>query len=158
MFAAWLKIFTFLVLGFILLLIELFTPTFGIVGLSGIISIITGCYLAVTLHSVIAGIILSSVSLIIIAAAIKLFPKTGIAKNLRLGVSQNNAEGYRSSDENLKYLLGKEGIAVTTLRPSGTALIEGKKADVIPEGVFITEGSKIKVTLVEGSRVVVKAI
>ncbi len=158
MLSIWFKILTFLVLGFILLLIELFTPTFGIVGLSGVILIITGCYLAVTLHSVIAGIILSLASLIIIIAAVKLFPKTGMAKSLRLGVSQDKAAGYHSSDDNLKDFLGKEGVAVTTLRPSGTALIEGKKVDVITEGVFLPEGAKIKVMLVEGSRVVVKSI
>ncbi|MFH1288259.1 MAG: NfeD family protein [bacterium] len=154
----WLKILTFLVLGFILLLIELFTPTFGVVGLSGIILIVTGCYLVATLHSVIAGIVLSLVSLITIVAAVKLFPKTRIAKSLRLGVSQNREAGYHSADDSLNELLGKEGVAVTTLRPSGTALIDGEKADVITEGVFIQKGAKIKVTLVKGSRVVVKEV
>lgn len=158
MLSVWFKILTLLILGFILLLIELFTPTFGVVGLSGIILIITSCYITVTLHSVIAGIILSSVSLIIIIAAIKLFPKTGIAKNLRLSTSQDKTEGYNSADDSLKYFTEKEGVAVTTLRPSGTGLIDGKKVDVITEGIFIPEGAKIKVTLVEGSRVVVKAL
>jgi membrane-bound serine protease (ClpP class) len=154
----WFKILTFLVLGFILLLIELFTPTFGVVGLSGIFLIITGCYLAATLHSVIAGIILSLASLIIIIAAVKLFPKTRIAKSMRLSTSQDKAAGYHSANDNLKYFMGKEGVAVTTLRPSGTALIDGKKVDVITEGIFMPEGTKVKVMLVEGSRVVVKSI
>lgn len=154
----WFKIITFLVLGFLLLLIELFTPTFGVVGLSGVILIISGCYLAATLHSVIAGIILSLASLIVIIAALKIFPKTRIAKSMRLGASQDRAAGYHSADDNLKDFSGKEGIAVTTLRPSGTALIDGKKVDVITEGIFVPEGAKVKVMLVEGSRVVVKAI
>ncbi|MEW6087557.1 MAG: NfeD family protein [bacterium] len=154
----WFKILTFLVLGFTLLLIELFTPTFGVVGLSGIILIIAGCYLTATLHSAVAGIILSLMSLVMIIAAIKLFPKTRIAKNLKLSKSQDKTEGYHSADDSLKGFLGKEGTVVTTLRPSGTALIDGKKVDVITEGVFVPEGGKIKVTLVEGSRVVVKQI
>jgi membrane-bound serine protease (ClpP class) len=158
MFTIWFKILTFLVLGFILLLIELFTPTFGVVGLSGIILIITGCYLAVTLHSVIAGITLSLSSLIIIIASIKLFPKTRIAKSMRLSLSQDKASGYNSADDSLKYFMGKEGVAVTILRPSGTAIIDGKKVDVITEGIFMPEGSKVRVMLVEGSRVVVKSV
>ncbi len=158
MFSVWLKIITFIVLGFILLLIELFTPTFGVVGISGILLIIAGCYLAITLHSLAAGIILSLASLIIIITAIKLFPKTKIAKSLRLNLSQDKESGYHSADESLKEFLGKEGVAVTTLRPSGTALIDGKKVDVITEGIFISEGTAVKVILVEGSRVVVKAV
>ncbi|MDR4496923.1 MAG: hypothetical protein MRK02_03215 [Candidatus Scalindua sp.] len=36
-------------------------------------------------------------------------------------------------------LLSAEGVAVTTLRPSGTASINGKRVDVISEGEMISK-------------------
>lgn len=47
---------------------------------------------------------------------------------------------------------------MTTLRPSGTAVINGKRVDVVSEGAFIEAGQVIKVVAVEGLRVVVRAV
>jgi len=44
------------------------------------------------------------------------------------------------------------------LRPSGTAVINGKRIDVVTEGPFVERGSPIKVVEVEGARVVVRAV
>ncbi|HVR87123.1 MAG TPA: NfeD family protein [Planctomycetota bacterium] len=54
--------------------------------------------------------------------------------------------------------LGKEGQAQTILRPAGIALIEGKKVDVVTAGENIEKGSRIKVTKVEGNRIVVRSV
>ncbi|MBI3991210.1 MAG: hypothetical protein HY350_03570, partial [Candidatus Omnitrophica bacterium] len=69
---------------------------------------------------------------------------------------QDKESGYHSGSRELKGLQGKEGVSITTLRPSGTALIEGKRIDVVTNGVFLQKGTTIKVTIVEGSRVVVR--
>ena len=53
-------------------------------------------------------------------------------------------------------LLGAEGIALTTLRPAGTAEINGKRVDVVTDSEYIEHGKSIIVTAVEGMRVVVK--
>jgi membrane-bound serine protease (ClpP class) len=55
----------------------------------------------------------------------------------------------------LEALVGKEGVAVTPLRPSGTATIEGERINVVTEGGFVERNSKIVVVEVEGNRVVV---
>ena len=55
-------------------------------------------------------------------------------------------------------LLNQTGEALTTLRPSGTAIINGKRIDVVTEGGFIQPGQAIKVVAVEGLRVVVRAV
>jgi membrane-bound serine protease (ClpP class) len=152
----WLKVLTFIVLGFILLLIELFTPTFGVVGIVGVALIVAGCYLAATQQSLAWGLGISLASLIIIIAIIRLFPRTKLAKCLRLSATQDRDAGYQSGSMELKELSGKEGVSITPLRPSGTALIDGKRVDVVTEGIFLSKGETVKVTLVEGSRVVVR--
>jgi membrane-bound serine protease (ClpP class) len=50
------------------------------------------------------------------------------------------------------------GIAQTNLRPSGTAMINGQRVDVVTEGPMIEQGAAIKVVAVEGMRVVVRAV
>ncbi len=54
--------------------------------------------------------------------------------------------------------MSAEGVAITTLRPSGTANIKGNKVDVVSEGEMILKNTKIKVTDVKGNRIVIKPV
>ena len=55
-------------------------------------------------------------------------------------------------------LLHRTGVAITQLRPSGTAFINGKRVDVVTEGALIEQGASLKVVAVEGLRVVVREV
>jgi membrane-bound serine protease (ClpP class) len=55
-------------------------------------------------------------------------------------------------------LLNATGVALTQLRPSGTANINGQRIDVVTEGGLIERGTPVKVVEVEGARVVVREI
>jgi membrane-bound serine protease (ClpP class) len=55
-------------------------------------------------------------------------------------------------------LRGHSGIASSYLRPAGVALIDGQRVDVLTQGEFIPEGTPIRVTRVEGSRIFVEPI
>jgi membrane-bound serine protease (ClpP class) len=48
-------------------------------------------------------------------------------------------------------------VAQSNLRPSGLALIDGKRIDVVTEGPMIERGTPVKVVAVEGMRVVVRS-
>jgi membrane-bound serine protease (ClpP class) len=56
------------------------------------------------------------------------------------------------------HLVGRIGLAITTLRPSGRARIEGKVYSVETEGTFVEEGAALTVTAVHGSRIVVTPV
>ncbi|MBI2446976.1 MAG: hypothetical protein HYY56_06080 [Candidatus Omnitrophica bacterium] len=155
---AWFLVLTLITIGFILFIIELFTPTFGIVGITGIVLLIAGCYIAVTQLSMLSGIFVSAASLIIVIACIRIFPRTRIAKRIFLSTSETKDTGFHSGSKELDMLIGKEGVAITTLRPSGTALIDGKRIDVVTDGVYLPQDSVIKVTAVKGPRVVVTEV
>jgi membrane-bound serine protease (ClpP class) len=62
--------------------------------------------------------------------------------------------GYISSDSK-DDLIGLEGVAITSLRPSGTVLIEERRIDVVSVGDFIEKGAQVKVVDTSGSRVMV---
>ena len=55
-------------------------------------------------------------------------------------------------------LVGKRGVTVTPLRPSGTALIEGQRYSVVSDGGFIKNDVPVEVVYVEGIRIVVREV
>jgi membrane-bound serine protease (ClpP class) len=83
---------------------------------------------------------------------VKYFPESRVAQ---VFVSKSAIGEIGTEDPSL---LNQSGQALTTLRPSGTAVINGKRVDVVSEGAFIQSGQPIKVVAVEGLRVVVRAI
>jgi membrane-bound serine protease (ClpP class) len=55
-------------------------------------------------------------------------------------------------------LVGKIGIAVTTLRPSGRVEIDGEVYPVEADGSFVDPGRGVKVTRVRGNTVTVRLV
>ncbi len=55
-------------------------------------------------------------------------------------------------------LIGMRGTAITDLRPSGTALFDDKRIDVVSESEWITRGTLVKVISTEGNRHIVRSI
>ena len=55
-------------------------------------------------------------------------------------------------------LVGQAGVALTLLRPSGKAEINGQLFDVMSEGTFIPEGTPVQVVEASGKRVVVRKV
>jgi membrane-bound serine protease (ClpP class) len=54
--------------------------------------------------------------------------------------------------------VGEEGVTRTILRPAGKAEFGAALVDVVTDGEFLDAGSKLRVTMVEGERVVVEAL
>ena len=55
-------------------------------------------------------------------------------------------------------LVGKEGHALTPLRPAGTAQVGEARLDVVTEGKFVDAGQPVKVLRVDGNIVVVEPL
>jgi membrane-bound serine protease (ClpP class) len=165
--AGWGEIILF-IFGVTLLLVEIFLiPGFGIVGTLGIIAIVSSLYLSLIgkfthIGDFISGAKVLAISFIasfiVILIALRFLPKWTPFQRLVLKTTESEIEGFRSSPEFYNTLIGKEGLALTMLRPAGTALIEDKKLSVVTEGDFIEKNSRIRITKVEGYRVVVERI
>jgi len=147
------------ILGIIFIIAEFFVPG-GILGIVGFVSIITSLYVASGdfVHMTISLLISFAVSITASILLVKVFGKRmNIFKKLILRDSTNTESGYVSNVSRAE-LVGAEGVALTTLRPSGTAIISDERLDVVTEGGFITKGNKVKVVKVEGSRIVVREL
>ena len=88
---------------------------------------------------------------------VKYLPKSTAFNKLVLSESEKAEHGFVSYPSE-KDLLGKIGVAFTTLRPGGTAEFDGKRVDVVADSEYISQGTKIKVLRVEGIKVVVTAL
>lgn len=164
--ASIIEILLFLI-GVVLLIVEIFLiPGFGIFGIAGIALMITSLFLGLIsdFHIVDWNIISFAIiqlaatfvfTTIIIAIMLKYLPKTNMFHRLVLDEKVEIKSGYATKPV-LAELIGVEGKALTDLRPSGTAIINGKRIDVVTEGDFVSNGAKLIVKSIEGSKVVVE--
>ena len=154
------------VTGVILLLLEIFViPGFGFVGVLGIILMIAGLFLSLLTDFQLTDFAFTSGAIVQMAFVFlstgififllsKLLPKTNVWNRLILQEKIASKSGYASVPK-LEHLVGNEGIALTDLRPAGTAVINGNRIDVVSEGDYINHDSKLVVKSVEGSKVIV---
>ena len=92
---------------------------------------------------------------ILMAVMLYLLSKGKFRSPIILEEEQKSTEGYLSSSD-LKYLLGKKGVAMTDLRPTGVGQIDGINFDVISEGNYISAGEPVEIIKVEGSKLIVR--
>ena len=61
-------------------------------------------------------------------------------------------------DKDAQSLIGLEGECVTALRPVGAGDFSGRRLDIVSEGGFIQKGAKVRITAIDGVRIIVKEI
>lgn len=146
-----------LIAGLILIVAEVFLPGM-IVGSIGAVCLAISVVLAYGEKGPIFGTVYLGIVIVLSLTAIglgmKYFPRTAFGQRMVLQNQSPNADEL----DWLKSLQGKSGTAHTQLRPAGTAMIDGKRVDVVTEGGIIPKGSEIKVVAVEGYRVVVRKV
>lgn len=157
------------VVGVALLLVEIFViPGFGIFGIIGIILIVGGLFmgiisdfpliessmLSIAIIQLAGSFVLSAIVIYFLA---KTLPKSTMWNNLILEKGINATSGY-TSQKSIHNLLGKSGIALTDLRPAGTAIFDEIRYDVVSQGDYIVKNSKVEVIKEEGSKIVVKLL
>ena len=146
-------------LGMALLILELFLPG-GIAGAIGFAAVIGSLFLVSdnNTHMAVSILIALVVSLSVSILMVKVFGKQmKFLKRMILTDSTSSESGYVSNVNRLD-LIGRIGVAYTDLRPSGIAVIDDERVDVVSEGSFIAKDSKVKVIKTEGSRIVVREI
>ena len=146
-------IITLFIIGLIAITVELFIPG-AIVGLCGAGCVITSIIFAYLYVSNLLGHILLVLGICFIPIFFVSWYKL-LSKTFSVKASE---KGFSSARDRLNDLLSEEGIALTTLRPSGIANIKGDKIDVISEGEMISKNTRIKVIDVKGNRIIVKPV
>lgn len=146
-----------LIAGFILVGIELVLPGFSVPGVSGIICLVAGIFVLAdsAMEAAVITIAVLALLALLMAVILGLLSRGKLKRPIILEDEQNSSEGYLSSSD-LKYLLGRQGAAVTDLRPAGVGKFDDINFDVMSEGNYISKGAKIEIIKVEGSKLVVR--
>jgi membrane-bound serine protease (ClpP class) len=152
--------------GLVLLVVEIFvTPGFGLAGVLGITALLSGLSLSLVGGGATWDFILKAVGRVIFSlllaivgslVLLRFLPRLPFGKRLILQTGLAAGEGYASPPETDKQWSGKGGIAVSSLRPSGIADVEGERVDVVSDGEFIEAGAQIVVSRIDGNRIVVR--
>ncbi len=159
------------VIGVVLILVELFVlPGFGLAGITGIMLVLLGLVASlvgnvglsfpplmrftpaiVTVASALAMLVLLMITMG------RMLPRSSRFGALVLTPALSSASGYTSAETHSEYL-GRTGMTLTPLRPSGAMALGEKRVDVITAGEFIEKGVEVKVVDVRGNRVEVRAV
>lgn len=158
-----LLIIALLIAGLVLLTLEMMTPMFGLFITLGVGCLIAAVVLAFINISPVFGVVLI-VAIVILVPMYMYFvarklPNAPLSKKLFLGRMPEASAGAGTPESaEHENLVGKSGVAETTLRPSGAIRIEGQRVIASAESGMIEEGTTVKVIRATGMNVVVRAV
>lgn len=153
-------------IGVLLLIVEVFiTPGFGVLGFLGIAAMLGGLGMALFGPGATSGVIVAAITRVMLSlllaiiaalAVLRFLPKLPVGRRLVLAEGLSAEAGYSSAPESDVTWLGRRGIALTPLHPSGIVSIDGQRLDVVSDGDFIDVDSTVEVVKVDGNRIVVR--
>lgn len=156
----------FFLVGMALLVLELFIPGFGVAGISGMALLIVSLYFVLRATNILFWqqalyqlllylALMGGVFLVILAS----LPQSPIWQRLGLK-TEITGKAYQPeeapTESSFDFLIGKVGVARSSLRPSGIVEVEDRRWDAITEGDFIETGTRVRVEKVRGTTLVVK--
>ena len=146
-----------LVLGFVLVLVEMHIPGFGVPGILGVLSLVAGVMLFARSPTEALVITVIIVALLCVALSFVIRSATkGRLAHSKLVLHEVSVPTVSEND--LNFFVGRTGEARTALRPSGIAEFDGVRLNVVSDGEWIENGRKIRVERVEGNRIVVSTV
>ncbi len=142
--------------GVLAIIAEIFLPSGGLLTALAAGLIGYSLYLAFSGISEFAGIVFIAADVIILPLVVLLGLKMIARSRATLRATLSRASGVSSQSPELEKHLGLRGEAVSDLRPSGIAVVEGKRVDVCTRGEYIGKGTPIYVSAVTGNQIIVR--
>ncbi|MCE2422844.1 MAG: nodulation protein NfeD [Gemmatimonadetes bacterium] len=153
--------------GVILIAVEVFViPGMGVAGILGAGAILGASVMSMlgrfpTFGDVFNAMGLVALSIILASvsawALVRHLPRSRWLSGVYLRETTDRDTGYLSAPER-DDLIGARGVALTDLRPAGTALINEERVDVVTEGPWIEADTAIEIVSADGYRHVVRAV
>ncbi len=145
----------------VMFLLEIVTPTFGVLAGLGICALGGAVYLCFTVseaHGMVAlvgTVVLVPTYLVLL---VKVLPRSPLGRRLFLAKPPTGrAEGTPEAESN-RSLLDREGTVETPLRPTGAVRIEGRRVIATAESGWVPRGSTVRVIRAVGSNVTVRQV
>ncbi len=149
--------FILMVIGFALLILEIYLPGFGLPGISGTIMMIVGIVLVA--ETFLQGLLITLIVVVLLCVAFSIVMRTASKGKFLNSKLVLNSVATKHKDENpLDFYLNQEGVAATPLNPVGSGDFAGVKLNVLSDGEFIEAGEKIRVVKIQGKKLLVRRI
>lgn len=146
-----------LIIGFVLAAVELMLPGFGLPGIAGGICLLAGVFL--TARTVEEGILIAIVVIVILGilmtVILSLLAHQKVKSPIILDSEVKGPDAFLNSSD-LDYLLNREGIALTDLRPVGKGEFDGIGLDVYSDGAYIEKGTSVVICRISENRLLVR--
>lgn len=151
----------FLAMGLMLLVLELFIPSGGFIGLSAIVCLGLGLWNAFQ-SSRRLGMIFMAVDFVAVPTtavlAFRLWSRSPIGRRFALAPPEPEEIDVSHTDRRIQDLVGTDGRSLTPLRPCGHVELRGRRYDGMAEAGLIAEGVPVRVVRVRSGQVVVRPI
>ena len=143
-----------LIAGYVLLVVEMCVPGFGVPGILGTVLSVLG--LLAMQPTPVEGLILVVVYVLLLLIALMICLRSvskGRLSKSRLVLNEVSTQADSTETNDLNYFIGKTGAAHTPLRPAGIADLDGVRLNVVTEGDYIERGTPVRVVRVTGNRI-----
>ena len=152
-----------ILIAYILLIIECFLPTGGLLATLSVLCLIASIVFAFSVSKTVGCVVLFlvvAITPILINLLIRLWPSTRLGRkilNLNPRLIGNTQIQRTEASAGKQKFIDQIGHAHTDLSPNGIATILDEKMDVISDGEFIQKGAEILVTHCEMGRLYVRS-
>ncbi|MEM1093354.1 MAG: NfeD family protein [Bacteroidota bacterium] len=147
-----------IVVGLLLIAIEVYVvPGFNVVGLLGLAMMLFAVGFAFSTAGLLGGVAMLGLSTVSSGGLFYFLWKSGAWNRFVLDASlQADEKLLAEESEQRARFLGKLGVAITPLRPTGVVEIEGERIEANTEGDYIAAGSDIRVVAMDRRRYFVR--
>jgi membrane-bound serine protease (ClpP class) len=153
--------FVLIVAGLLLLLLELVFPS-GILAAVALVTVAVGVALVFrqdTTVGLVTLVVLFVAVPVVGKVVLHYWPRTPFGRHLFLQAPE--AEATLASapvNQELEQLIGRVGRAVSDLRPCGVSNFDGRRVDVITEGIMVDSGQWVRCIDVRAGKVLVRPV
>jgi membrane-bound ClpP family serine protease len=154
-----------LAMAMLLIVVEAFIPSGGVIGAVALIVAIGGIvalFKSDTRWGVAGMLVTVVLGPMVFFFALSMLPSTPFGRRLIGAPSDEEIarreEAERAQQERYHAMVGLEGVAITELRPVGEAKFGSERYEVLAEGGLIEAGTPVRITRAEPSMIKVRAV
>lgn len=149
-------IITLILVGLVLIFAEiLLIPGVGVAGVLGLLSLGGSCFYAFTQIGTTAGVVVTSVNVVLVVALTVWVLRAKTWKRLTL---ETNIESKAVSSETAVVAVGDRGMTVTRLAPMGTVRFGDNAVEAKAVEGLVDPGTDVQVVMIEDNRIYVRPL
>ena len=145
----------------VLLVIEIFVPSFGLLTLSALACLAGGVGIFFK-QGAVTGWIGVGIAVVLIpivwVIVYRRFPNTSFGRAVTLKGPQREKGDAIADTPQLSELVDKAGVVISPLRPVGICDFSGQRVECVAESGYVDRGKNVKVIHVEGTQVTVRVM